>query len=433
VRVQLLLRDADLAGLEDALAMRGHRVARATAEDDDESFAAADLIIADVELADRLELVAKVSAASPGIEFVLVGPSRGSHPADVVACLERPFELDRMLAAVDDVADILDGERLREPVDLVDFETLFAGDSPQIRGLLRRVRLVARSEAAVWIVGHDGSGRAIIARAIHDRSIRRGQPFVAFNAMSYSDDELCRLLFQGDTPAIRTAGGGTLFVEQVTKAGPATQRELAQFLERRREPGAQTPRLIVGVESEDISAQRPYIADLYFRLKVLELEIPLLKDRARDLEEIVGRMLARLSAGDPVPAVSEQTIRLLERYTFPGNLLELAHALMHAFVLARGDAIEPEHLPASIRKSLPGDVVEREGAADLESLDIVAKRFERDYLLRVLRSVGGNRGRAAEILGLSRKGLWGKLKAHGISDDDIEQGDDELVRPNGSG
>ena len=89
-------------------------------------------------------------------------------------------------------------------------------------------------------------------------------------------------------------------------------------------------------------------------------------------------------------------------------------------VLARDNPIEPQHLPFSIRGAALEDAAKEIDQGDLEELDVVAKRFERDYLLRVLRSVGGNRGRAAEILGLSRKGLWGKLKAHGISDDDID-------------
>jgi two-component system response regulator HydG len=94
-------------------------------------------------------------------------------------------------------------------------------------------------------------------------------------------------------------------------------------------------------------------------------------------------------------------------------------------VLARGASIEPKHLPVTIRQAAPVDdrAIARDAGTEreLESLDVVAKRFERDYLLRVLRAVGGNRGRAAEVLGLSRKGLWGKLKTHGISDADIDE------------
>jgi DNA-binding NtrC family response regulator len=180
---------------------------------------------------------------------------------------------------------------------------------------------------------------------------------------------------------------------------------------------------LIGVQrAHAVNGAQHFVApELFYRLKVLELDIPALRDRVRDLEHIVNHMLRRL-APDQTPEVADATMSILERYSFPGNLLELAHALTHAFVLARAAEIQPHHLPASIRQGVVEEVTTAPlPDGDLEALEIVIKRFERDYLLRVLRTVHGNRGRAAEILGLSRKGLWGKLKAHGISDVDIEQ------------
>ncbi len=431
MRVLLLLDGSQpqREAIRDALTVRGHVVSIATRDEafadvTSTTFMAVDLIIADVEIAEPAKLVESLAVASPGIEVLLIGPRSGQLPADVIDQLDRPVDVDRVLGLVDEVADILDGSRFREPIDLVAYETVFAGDSPQILALLRRVRLVARSEAPVWIFGDDGSGRATIARAIHDRSTRRSGEFIAFNTAAHADDALCRLLFHGNDAAIKRAARGTLFLEQIATAGANTQRELVQFLER----GHDGVRLIVGVHTEDSTSgtRKLFSADLYYRLKVLEVEIPPLKERARDLQQITSRMLERLAVEGKPATISAETIRLLERYSFPGNLLELAHALTHAVVLAHGTAIEPQHLPASIRRQVPGGEPLVDDA-DLESLDTVAKRFERDYLLRVLRSVAGNRGRAAEILGLSRKGLWGKLKVHGISDEDIEQDSAELL------
>ncbi|HEY1552220.1 MAG TPA: sigma 54-interacting transcriptional regulator [Kofleriaceae bacterium] len=407
MQIALVIDRSDEAmRVRQALVHRGHHVRepQPTAID---ALAAADLIVADAEYAD---LVAQLAIDSPGIELILLGGAKRAPHPDVIAQLERPFELPHLLAVVDELADVLDGEKLREPTDVVAYETVFAGDSPQIRELLKRVRIVARSDAPVWISGDDGSGRTVIARAIHDRSSRRGKPFVAFNAVAYSDDDLAALLAAGTE--------GTLFVERVGATGPQAQRALLHYIETAPADG---PRLIVGTQ-RDIVEQFSK-SELYYRLKVLEVEIPTLKDRARDLEQIVGRMLERLAIDTAVPQVANQTMELLGRYSFPGNLLELAHALTHAYVLARGDAIQPEHLPTSIRAPAHRDDQPVVSAGELEALDVVAKRFERDYLLRVLRSVAGNRGRAAEILGLTRKGLWGKLKSHGISDDDIEQDD----------
>jgi DNA-binding NtrC family response regulator len=410
--------------IDEALALRGHRVSGVASPAGTEAigaFGSADLVIADATIAASTELVERVTTESPGTELVLIGPRAGVDHPDVIEHLEQPIDLERLLSVVDELADVLDGERLREPMDLVAYETLFAGDSPQIRDLLRRVRIVARSDAPVWVFGDDGSGRSIIARAIHDRSGRRTQPFLAFNCASYTDDELRRRLFEGDDAAIVAARTGSIFIERVSSSGPSTQRDLMKHLEGRQADG-ENPRLLIGIDRDKLAdgAQQFTSTDLFYRLKVLEIEIPSLRERARDLEQIVGRMLGRLAADGMTPAVAADTMRLLERYTFPGNLLELAHALTHAYVLARGDAIQPQHLPISIRQAASDGEQAHQLDGELEALDVVAKRFERDYLLRVLRSVAGNRGRAAEILGLSRKGLWGKLKAHVISDDDID-------------
>lgn len=428
MRVLLAFRAATAPAkeLEDALALRGHQTSQisldATLDLDAPPFVTSDVVIADSERATQLELVERVANAAPGTEFVLVGERTASAHPDVIAQLPSPPDLDALLAVVDELADVLDGERLREPVDLVAYETLFAGDSPQTRELLRKLRLVARSDAAVCVVGDDGSGRSVIARAIHDRSARRPHPYLAFNCAAYGDDELCARLFEGDGAAVETARSGSLFIERIAASGPRTQRALLAYLEHRKADQRDT-RFIIGMQREQAvdGASAFEARDLFYRLKVLEIDIPPLKDRARDVEKIVGRMLGRLAHDGATPAVTAETLRLLERYDFPGNLLELAHALTHAYVLARGDAIQPQHLPMAIRQATAQGDHDRLLDGDLEALDVVARRFERDYLLRVLRSVAGNRGRAAEILGLSRKGLWGKLKAHGISDEQIDE------------
>jgi DNA-binding NtrC family response regulator len=418
MQILLLLDDPDPAirPIRDALESRGHQLKSTNGAIDP---SAVDLIVADTEIAERSNLFAHLSTTAPAIEVVLVGADRGTTPVEVIGRVDRPIDIDRLLAHIDEVAAILDVGKMHEPVELVAHDTLFAGTSPHIVTVQRRVRLVARSEAPVWIVGDDGSGRSIVARAIHDRSGRRNQPFIAFNAAAYADEELSRLLFHGGGAAVERAAGGTVFLEQISATGPTTQRELMQFLDRKTKD-SQSARLIVGVQPSDTmtGTQRLFSSELFYRLKVLEVDIPRLKDRALDLDPIVSCMLQRLANGKKPQAISADTLRLLQRYEFPGNLLELAHALTHAFVLACGAPIEPHHLPPSIRQPLDTAPMDE---AELASLDTVAKRFERDYLLRVLRSVDGNRGRAAEILGLSRKGLWGKLKAHGISDDDLEE------------
>lgn len=409
----LLVMASPPSGLAGALEARGHELIRAGASI--EAWPRADLVVVDAEQADASDMF---GALAPGTDVVVVGPGNGALHPDVIERLARPLDIDRLVAIADDLARVLDSERQREPVALVAYETLFAGDSPQVRDLVRKVRLVARNEEPVWLFGDDGSGRSVVARAIHDRSARRNEPFVALNAVAFSDEELCTQLFHGEQAATLVARRGTLFLDRFTTIGPQTQRELVRHLENRA-PNEPSARFVVGVQRTVALAGAPSLAtELYFRLKVLEVEIPLLAERARDLGAIVERMIARLAPDGAV--LAPEAMKLLERYSFPGNLLELAHALTHAYVLAAGDAIAPQHLPLAIRRAGAANGSLVASAEELEALEVVAKRFERDYLLQVLRNTGGNRGRAAEILGLSRKGLWGKLKAHGISDDEIE-------------
>lgn len=394
MRVVLLLAADDFGPVGTALQARGHEVIARASE--------ADLLIADVTIASDRELVA---LAAPGTEVITIGAHDGQRPAEVIANLERPIDLERLLETVEEVADIVSVGRLGEPLELLDYDTLFCGESAAVRTLLRCVRLVARSDAPVWIFGNDGSGRGIVARAIHDRSPRRRDPFVALNTAAFSDDEIAQRL-------LAMPAKGSVFLEQATAAGPQTQRALVQLLDRKRT----TPRLIVGAPS---MAGATLSTELHYRLKVLEIEIPPLTERIRDLELIVMRMLERL-APEQRPAITSDAMGMLERYRYPGNLLELAHALTHAVVLSHGRAIEPRDLPAAMQPQARRDEAAPAMPVDLQSLDSVSKQFEREYLIRVMRSVGGSRVRAAEILGLSRKGLWGKLKSHGITDDEIE-------------
>ena len=134
-------------------------------------------------------------------------------------------------------------------------------------------------------------------------------------------------------------------------------------------------------------------------------------------------MLDRLRSDGRVSPLSNAAAKSLASYTFPGNIRELAHALTHAVLLAQGGPIDVEHLPLDIQQRSPKS--EESELQALEALDTVAKRFERTYLLRVLRAVGGNRTRAAKILNLSRKGLWQKLKAHDIAPEEGRDDSDE--------
>ena len=353
-------------------------------------------------------------------------------PIEDGMALLKPVETAKLLRLVRLLEEARSGRA--DPRDLVNFETLFSGDSPAIVDLLRQVRLVAQSDQPVSIYGELGSGRIVIARAIHERCMRQGRAFMAVNAAAFPGAQLENHLFGGQDPAILRADGGTLFIDFVTEISPAVQAKLLRLVETKSISfkGADRPvdvRIMVADDRSKLTPGGSLHAQLYYHLKVHELDLPPLRERAGDLNAIMTRMLHRLNDGRGT-SLSEAASRALDAYGFPGNVRELAHALTHAAVLAQGRAIGVEHLPADIQAS--ANPVEPDEVAldleELESLDAVAKRFERTYLLRVLRAVGGNRTRAAKILDLSRKGLWQKLKAHGIdAAEGREDADEELV------
>jgi DNA-binding NtrC family response regulator len=316
-------------------------------------------------------------------------------------------------------------------VEIVDYETLFSGETPALAEIQRRMQLLAQSDAPVWLHGELGTGRLTVARAIHDRSRRAAHMFMAVNAATLPGDTLEEHLFAGDTPHVTSAHGGTLFIDSIVELAPGVQVKLLRLLEERRLrlrgiDHEVDVRVIVGDERRTMNVGGRMRRDLYYQLRVHELDLPALRDRPRDLGAIVARVLDKLRAHGigRATTLSPEAMRALERYSFPGNVRELADALTHAMIFAQGATIDVEHLPVDIQRQaatvLAGD------PESLEALDLVARRFEHDYLLRVLRAVDGNRTRAAKILGLSRKGLWQKLKSHAIASDAGRPDDEDL-------
>jgi DNA-binding NtrC family response regulator len=425
VQIRVLDRGCDVSTITRALTSHGHDVTAVARADE---LIGCDLVVLDADAWPE-PVVTDIAARLPHAELLLL--VRGSDvptPTESAKTLVKPLDVNKLVQLVRVVDEARHGHS--DARELVDFETLFSGDSPAIVEVLRRVRLLAQSDAPVWLHGELGSGRAVVARAIHDGSSRQGHIFMAMNAASFPGDLLEEHLFGGLEPLAVRANGGSLFIDNVTELAPGVQAKLFRLLDDRqvRIRGVDVPmdaRIMVGDERRTLNVGGRLRRELYYRLKVHEIDLPPLRERARDLGAIVKSMLDRLrSDGHAVPLSSAAT-RSLEAYPFPGNVRELAHALTHAVVLSQGGQIELEHLPADIQAQARRLADEPVDPTSLETLETVAKRFERDYLLRVLRAVGGNRTRAAKILNLSRKGLWQKLKVHGVASSEGRADDDD--------
>jgi two-component system, NtrC family, response regulator AtoC len=308
------------------------------------------------------------------------------------------------------------------------------GRSPPMLRLLDRIDTIAQSDAPVLITGESGTGKELVARTLHERSVRRAKPFIAVNCAAFPETLLEAELFGHERGAFtgavkrrdgrfKAADGGTLLLDEIAEVPLPAQAKLLRVLQEGTvEPLGTNESTHVDVRiisathrnlRERIKEGR-FREDLYYRLNVLDIEIPPLRERRGDLPLLLQYFLNKFTQpGKPTPSISPRAWAVLSQYAFPGNVREFAHAIEHAVVLAGGGEIDVEHLPAGIAGAADGSSTP--GSGSLRSLGSALKEFEREYLLRALAQAGGKKMKAAEILGISRKNLWEKLRLHGIA------------------
>jgi two-component system nitrogen regulation response regulator GlnG len=326
------------------------------------------------------------------------------------------------------------------------------GRSPAMHDLFKRIAAVALSDAPVLVLGESGSGKEMVARALHRASRRAGGPFEAVDCAS-----LPETLFEGElfghergafTGAVarrvgrlERAGGGTLFLDEVGEIPGASQAKLLRFLETRTFErlggGGQVTvdARIVAATHRDLEArirEGLFRADLFYRLNVVTLRVPPLRERPDDVPLLVAGFLAD-PRGGPAQGIAPAALDRLVAHRWPGNVRELRNAVEHARVLSRGSLILPEHLPPSIagggpagpppgdedaalralvRRALAAEGEEGEGSGDLHAR--LVARIERPLLEEVLARTGGNQVRAARILGIHRTTLRERMDRYGI-------------------
>ncbi|MDD5557633.1 MAG: sigma-54-dependent Fis family transcriptional regulator [bacterium] len=348
----------------------------------------------------------------------------------------RPFgEADgAMLGALADLAAAAirnarrHGELERDAAALIEEIRLgddIVGPSPQIAALIEVIRKVAPTDATVLLRGESGTGKELIARALHYNSRRRAKPFTCVNCTLFSETLIESELFGHERGAFtgasrRRAGrfegsdGGTVFLDEVGSVSPGAQLKLLRVLDQRefeRLGGSETIRAdvrVIAATNEDLEAaigEGRFREDLYYRLKVIEIVAPPLRERPEDIPALALHFLRREAAhaGRRVTAVSPEAMRLLEAWAWPGNVRELRNTIERAIVLGSGEAILPEHLPPEMRGAAPG-------AGGLTLGDA-----ERERILLVLERAGWNKSRAARTLGVSRNRLERKIRSYGIS------------------
>ena len=317
---------------------------------------------------------------------------------------------------------------LRHIVDRGDASHVILGESPAMRSLLELVRRVAASNAPVLITGETGTGKGLIAKALHQASLRVGKPFLAINCSAFQDQLLESELFGHERGAFtgavtakaglfEVADGGAVFLDEVAEMSPAMQAKLLQVLdtgELRRVGGTRQRRVdtrILAATNKDLEQEvraSHFREDLLFRLNVVSLPVPPLRERKEDIPILVDYFLRRFQLpGQPLRSLSPEALGLLMHYTWPGNVRELANTIERLVLLCPGTIIQPDDLPSNIRPS--ADLPVQEGDVPLPLAEI-----ERLSIIRALRYTGGKKAPAARLLGIDVKTLTHKIQRYAI-------------------
>jgi DNA-binding NtrC family response regulator len=301
------------------------------------------------------------------------------------------------------------------------------GKSKVMREVFDLIRRVAGSQANVLITGESGTGKELVAKAIHFNSDRRDGPFVPVNCAAIPDTLLESELFghirgaftdaRGDKRGLfEEAHGGTLFLDEISELPIMLQPKLLRAIQEKeiRRVGS-TKAIAVDVRiiaatnralAEEVKAKR-FREDLYYRLNVIEIRMPPLRERREDIPLLVDAFIKKfaMASQKAVTGVTEEALSLLMDYPWPGNVRELENAVERAVTLARGDKVRPEDLPPAVLSGR-GDKPALEEAVE-KTLPLEA--VEQEYILRILDKTGGNKCQAAQILGIDRKTLYRKL------------------------
>lgn len=396
-----------------------------------------DLCLTDMRLPDGngLELVQHIQKRHNQVPVAMI-TAHGSLDTAIHALkagafdfLTKPVDLTRLRELVTSALRL----RLAPAADnRIDHRLL--GSSPPMQSLRKQVAKLARSQAPIYISGESGSGKELVARLIHEQGPRAEQPFVPVNCGAIPS-ELMESEFFGhrkgsftgaheDKPGLfQVANGGTLFLDEVADLPLAMQVKLLRAIQEKsvRAIGGQQEQ-VVDVRvlcathkdlNQEVAAGR-FRQDLYYRLNVIELRVPPLRERREDIEEIANSVLRRLaeSAGEPATLLPPHALAALKGYRFPGNVRELENMLERAYTLCEDDQINT----ADLRLAEPSRPTEQDGPslADIDNLEDYLESIERKLILQALEETRWNRTAAAQRLNLTFRSMRYRLKKLGL-------------------
>ena len=391
-----------------------------------------DLVITDLKMprASGLDLIRHVRENLKDTEVVLItgyASIEGAVKAIKTGAdeyLSKPFTDEELFGAVHRALEKLHLRRLGQKgvPGTLNIRYGLLGESEAMGKVFQAIAKSASTSATVLITGESGTGKELVARAIHYSSARSAAPFVAVNCGGIPEGLLESELFghvkgaftgamESRAGFFQTADGGTIFLDEISDTSLNMQANLLRVLQEKevcmvgaRRVQKVNVRVLAATNKDLFSLVKKgsFREDLYFRLNVINISVPPLRERGDDILLLARHFAARFAKeqGKPVPSFSENALRVLARYDWPGNVRELENVIQRLVVMTDGDLIEIPDLPPLMRFS----------ASANNGLNRTLEEVERDHIRNVLATVGGNKTRAAEILGIDRKTLREKLK-----------------------
>jgi two-component system NtrC family response regulator len=448
-RVKILVIDDDESlrrVLEYNLAQEGYAVLTAASGEDGLELLKkerADVVVTDVRMAgmDGLQVLEGVHKLDPNIQVIIltafgtIEMAVEAMKAGAFHYISKPFNRDELRLTIKKALQLKDLERenvtLRQELQArIGLDSLIA-ESPQMKAILEMLGRVAPTETTVLILGESGTGKELIARAIHANSPRASGPFMAVNCAAIPEHLLESELFGhvkgAFTGAIRdrvgkfeAAEGGTIFLDEIGEMRPELQVKILRCLEERtlERVGDNRPirvdvRILAATNKDLTKAIQAgeFREDLYYRLNVVPLSIPPLRERRGDIRPLAQHFLKRLGAS-PRLTIAPDAFRAMETHEWPGNVRELENALERAMIFHRGDVITVTDLPEAIRTPRS-----REAAAlpvSLPEAGLSLEEVEKELILRALQKHDWNQSRAARYLGITRHTLLYRMEKHAI-------------------
>ena len=404
-----------------------------------------DVVLTDLRMkgVDGLAVLRQAREWQPDVEVIVItghatlDSAVGAMKEGAFHYVAKPYRLDEVRQVVKSALDVVNLKRenrdLRRRIEGFQGPVNIITQDLGMQRLLDTARQVAPTDCNILVTGESGTGKELMARYVHMHGARSGQAFVAVNCGALQEELLANELFGHEKGAftgadrqkrglIEMADGGTLFLDEIAEMTPAMQVKLLRVLQEREllrvggtEPVRVDVRFLAATNrdlQENVASGR-FRADLYFRLNVVNLALPPLRDRRDDVPLLAFYFLKKfaLAMCKPVGDIAPDALALLARYDYPGNVRELANLVERGVALARGGLLEAGHLPESLR-SLTVRVASTPPSAPAELSSLEAN--EAAHIARVLEYTGGNRNQAADILGIDRVSLWRRIKRYGL-------------------